>query len=327
MIREDRVGALRRVTLSSAALEVAVLPELGGKLVRLARPGPVAQSGHDRREDNVLLEPPEAERPWRPATHGARFEDFDVSGLDDCFPTVAACPAPDEPALRLPDHGDLWSVPWQLDAAGDSLTLSARARSLPCRLTRRVSLDGNRVRLDYTLASEADRPLAYLWSAHPLLAVSPGSRIHLPAEVSALLLEWSAGDRLGHRGDRVPWPRAGVRDLSLLPGPEAGVADKLFTDRLRHGLCAVHDVARARSLTFRFDPARLPYLGLWICAGGWPTSRAAKHFTLALEPCSGRPDSLAEAVRAGTCARLAARETATWSLELELTDGPPPALP
>jgi hypothetical protein len=76
-------------------------------------------------------------------------------------------------------------------------------------------------------------------------------------------------------------------------------------------------------IALRFDPQLVPYIGIWICQGGWPTSRTAKHFTVALEPCSGRPDSLEEAIKRNECAVIRSLESMQWWMEIEVNRGAP----
>jgi hypothetical protein len=311
MISEDRFQGFRRLTLTGDGCVASFLPELGGKLVELRR---------TRGSRNALLTPPEF--PYRRAVRGAAFEDFDTSGFDECFPTVSACPSPDSSA-PLPDHGDLWSIPWDCQAAGDALAFECRSAAVPAVFRRRATLGARGLRLDYEVESLSTSPFRYLWSAHPLLAVSEGSRILLPASVDSLLVNWSRDARLGRFGDRCGWPRHRGMTLDVLEPARAGTADKLFTPALSEGFCAYHDRASGESVTLRFDPGLTPYVGLWICQGGWPTSRAAKHYTVALEPCSGQPDALSEAAQRNACRVLAPKAVDRWWLEVELRAGPP----
>ena len=319
MITEDHVNNLRRVVLAQDDLVVAVLPELGAKIETLRR----ASSTH-----NVLLQPPE--RAHRRARYGSAFEEYDTSGFDECFPTVAASPAPDAPGVLLPDHGELWSTEWRCERDGDGLMMEADEKRLPYLFRRRLTIRENRLRLDYELVSKSENSMRVLWSAHPLLAASPGSRIFLPAEAESVLVNSSTGDRLGAHGERCAWPienKTGTGDrLDVLLSPDAGTADKLFTERLNEGWCAFHDARTDESVTIRFDVASTPYIGIWICAGGWPLGAERKrHYTVALEPCSGRPDELMEAAQAGECWRLEAGAVKRWWLEIELNAGEPAA--
>jgi galactose mutarotase-like enzyme len=273
------------------------------------------QSGHE-----FLLQP---QRSLRRAAYGDSFGAYDTSGFDECMPTVSACTDPNR-GVSLPDHGELWSVPWQAEVHEDALQLSATGRVLPYRFTRRTKLDGSGVVLDYEITNESETEMKFLWSAHPLLSVEPGSRITLPAEVAELLVQYSLGNRLGSFGSTCQWPRANAgsvkQRLDVLLPPTARFADKLFTPRLRDGYCSLFKPAANETITFRFDVEPVPYIGLWCCQGGWPDP-AHGHYTIALEPCSGRPDSLREAIAGGENDVLPAGSSKRWSLRIELTAG------
>jgi len=71
---------------------------MGAKLVSLVH----KPAAHD-----WLLGP--ADRPFRPVPYGASFVDQDMSGWDEMFPTIEACPYPGEgpyAGAALPDHGE-----------------------------------------------------------------------------------------------------------------------------------------------------------------------------------------------------------------------------
>jgi hypothetical protein len=307
--REDKLGDLRRVTVEQDGLSVVLLPDIGGKIIALRR----IETGR-----NVLYEPPDF--PYRRPYEGAAFEDFDTSGFDECFPTVSACPDPTQPARALPDHGWLWSRPWSCAMDGDELVTAVEIDD-ELRFERRLRIRGLQLLLSYRAQSRRAQPA--LWSAHPLFACSPGSRILLPRDVDSLLVNWSKDNRLGSFGAHCAWPGSGERRLDRIGPAETGAADKLFSPALRMGRCAFFDAASGESVLFGFDAAATPYVGLWICQGGWPLSRASKHYTVALEPCWGRPDALDEAVRRKEFRALAAGEVVTWSLTLELGLGIP----
>lgn len=308
-ITEATVDGLRRIALDNGIVRAHFLPELGGKMTSLVR----VQSGHE-----FLLQP---RRPLRRAAYGDSFEAYDTSGFHECMPTVSACIDPDRGVL-LPDHGELWSAPWDAEVHDGTLRLSAMGRVLPYRFTKRMKFHGSAVILDYEITNEGDAEMKYLWSAHPLLSVEPGSRITLPAEVTELLVQYSLGDRLGSFGSRCQWPktRSVEQRLDVLLAPTAGFADKLFTPRLRHGYCSVFKPAANETIAFRFNAEQVPYIGLWCCQGGWPDP-AHGHYTVALEPCSGRPDSLREAIARGENDVLPAGSSKRWTLTMELTPG------
>lgn len=293
----------------TAGLELALLPALGGKLISLRRPGGA----------EVLLRPPE--RPWRPAIHGAPFQEYDASGFDECLPTVAPCPHPLNTMLPcLPDHGDLWSLPARVSTSETGIRLESTCRSLPLALVRRLSSRGGVLRIDYRLESRAPVLLPWLWSAHPLLAVSPGSRIHLPPGTSALRLEWASDGRFGEIGCEVSWPGPIGSELDRIVGHQAGWAAKFFAPA-GDGTCAFWNAETDETVRFRFDPILLPHLGVWICQGGWPGGGRTGHCTVAVEPCTAPCDSLETHLRSGNCPVIEPGGCREWWLELELKSG------
>jgi hypothetical protein len=177
------------------------------------------------------------------------------------------------------------------------------------------------------LESVTDAPFHYLWAAHPLLKIEPGCRIVLPGDVTEVLVESSRNRRLGEPGDSWRWPRArfsyaAETDLRIVGDGSRQIADKLFTPRLSQGACAMYYPESGESISFHFNPALVPYVGIWICEGGWPTPEDG-DFTAALEPCTSRADSLAEAMGRCECAVIHPGEWKRWELRIQLQSGLP----
>ncbi|PYV82740.1 MAG: hypothetical protein DMG93_10865 [Acidobacteria bacterium] len=276
-------AGFRLVQLANDCLVASFLPELGAKMTSLK------STSTDR---EFLLQP--SDRPYRPAKYGA-------------------------------DHGDLWSTAWQCHTSDGELCFEAQGRSLPYAFRKRVRLENNAIVLRYEIESAGSSEFAFLWSAHPLLAVEPGCRIVLPNDVSRVSVGWSREERLGKCGDSCGWPVAHTKDgtavdLSTLTTVNARTADKLFTSRLPKGECALTYPHTGEALVLRFDPALVPHLGIWICQGGWPSPDCG-HFTVALEPCTARSDSLREAIDMSECDVLRPGEKKAWELRLEVRAG------
>jgi galactose mutarotase-like enzyme len=320
-IRQAVIGSLDAFVIDNAVLRLTIVPKLGGKIISLIR----LESGHE-----YLLQPPEPGRAYRSRSYGDKFEDYETSGFDECAPTVGECGYPEEPFLarRLPDHGDVWCLPSVVEIVGEQIRLTTDLRSLPLRFRKTIQLRGNTVRFDYEATNLSQSSVKFLWSAHPLLRVEPGAEIILPKEVTVVEVAWSLAGRLGKPGDQCAWPVTPERSghtisLNQIVSPNSGTAEKLFTPRLREGFCGMFLPRENEGIALRFDPHLVPYIGIWICQGGWPTSRAAKHFTVALEPCTGRPDSLEEAVKRNECVVIRGLESMQWWMEIEVNRGAP----
>ena len=306
-------GAEENVVIRSGDCIVTLMPALGGKISSL------------RAGNHELLHPPL--HPYGPRTQTMSFADGDAGGWDECLPSVSDCQVKTDagPAI-IPDHGDLWRVPWHiLNTSEDSVTMRAHCFSLPLELTRSLILTpaahGWRMQLLYSLTNLGAYRIPWSWSAHPLFAILTGDRIVLPDEVHTLRLEGSAGGRLGTNGDTISWPEVKLQDgsttdLSFVPQLDSGTGDKLFAGPLREGWAAIERRSVGLRLSVRFEPALTPYLGLWLCYGGWPEEPGPKQVCVALEPATAPVDSLAET---GAWSRwLDAGETCTWPMELEI---------
>jgi hypothetical protein len=307
-----RQAELQRVVMQNGDIRAVILPELGGKIGSLVS----RKTGRE-----FFLQHPD--RPYRRARYAGSMGDYDISGFDECLPTVSECPYPDPPfaAAMMPDHGEVWSRPWKLEIRGEELILEMEGVRLPYLLRRKTRLAGPVMELDYEITNTGNHPFKYLWSAHPLLTVQAGAQIVLPPEVSEVLVDYSAGNRFGI-GKSIPWPHAllaggSSAELNTIRGPQQKTADKLFTPRLSQGYCGVRFPGTGEAIFFRFDPQLVPYVGLWICQGGFPAD-GPPEFTLALEPCNGRPDSLARAIARGECPELPPHATDHWTLQVEI---------
>lgn len=315
---ESAVSAEARenVVIGPPDCRLTILPRFGGKIASLY------VRGHE------LLQQPLA--PIAPRTRHQPFDAGDASGWDECLPSVAACSVPHAHGRApIPDHGDLWRIGAEIAAEkqDNALTLVWQCFSLPLRLERTLQLDetpaGWQLRLSYKLTNTGTQAAPWSWAAHPLFAVDPGDRIHLPHEISTLRLEGSAAGRLGKNGGTVRWPIArladgGETDLRLVQPPQSAIGDKLFAGPLaaRAGWCELFRSQAKLALRLSFETAQTPYLGLWLCYGGWPDKPGPKQMCVALEPATAPVDSLAES---GPWSRLLAPGVSyDWAMTLEI---------
>ncbi len=314
------------VVIQSGDCSLLLWPALGGKIASL------------RVRDHELLQAPL--HPYAPRNSTMGFAEADASGWDECLPSVGQCSIPTAAGTsKIPDHGDLWRVPWQiLDTTSDSATLRARCFSLPLQLTRSLILSpissspsaGWKLQLLYSLTNLGAFDVPWSWSAHPLFAVLPGDQVRLPDSARSLHVEGSAGKRLGSHGDAVSWPIAQLKgsgpdafvplDLSIAQDSSTGIGDKLSAGPLEQGWASLDRPSVGLRLTVRFDPRVTPYLGLWLCYGGWPEEEGPKQVCVALEPATAPVDSLAET---GAWSRsLQPGDTVTWFMDLEISPLP-----
>ncbi len=202
-MKEDVESGVRRLTLDNGVIRVQVLPEVGSKITSLF----YVPGGQE-----FIYQPPDPSSGYRVPGYGTQFKDFDNSGFDECIPTVGACRYPGKTSgatpIELPDHGEVWSVPWVWQADRESLKLQCRGTRIPFLFQKVLTLNGSSLTIQYKVENTSSEELTYLWSSHPLLAIHPGDRIRIPPEVKEVFIDQSHTGRLGGFGDRCDWPIA-----------------------------------------------------------------------------------------------------------------------
>ncbi len=301
----ETAGAFEIVGLRSAALEVAVAPRAGAKLVRLL----------DRRYDREWTWAPDAGRRLFENAVGDAFDDSPLVGVDECIPTVAPCVVEGQP---WPDHGEVWARAWELDAGelnAGRITTTIALKTAPLVLRRTATVTDNRLRLDYVLSSRGEQQQRFAWCWHPLFAVREGDRIELPAGEYRGRVD-SAANLPGLATDQVvswPTPAPGVRADTMLAG-SVGTSLKLYLPSPAEGVFAVRNERDGTTMRGTYGPVEaLPYLGIWATRSGW---NGFHHF--AIEPTNVMDDH-ADRIDAGNrAAFIAPGEARRWFVELEL---------
>jgi galactose mutarotase-like enzyme len=316
--RTDRNG-FDVVTANTGVVSLQLMPELGGKINSL----------RDERTGREWL--------WRNPRlayqHGRGGGNYvttaDTGGWDECFPTVATCRYPSAPwaGATLPDHGELWGQPCDVEVARGAASASLRTVwhgiVLPFTFERSIRLTAGSglLRFEYSVTNNGEAPLQFIWSAHPLLNIQPGMRLSVPA-----------GARF-NRETTIPSgalaPDSGLQyplrvlngtrevDLSVLPDAGAGVALKLWSDPLTEGWASLR--AGDGELRMRWEIDQVAQLALWLNLGAWAGDGGEHYYNLGLEPCLGAQDSLATAITEGKLYEtLPVNRSRNWSLEVEL---------
>jgi len=298
--------------LENETVRVLTLPELGGKIVSL----------YDKRHDYEWLVGPDG-RAVQLVAYGADFTAQDMSGWDECLPSIKPCEYPaDGPynGADIPDHGEVWALGWDVTDTDSRVSLAVDGRILPYTLTRSLSLTGAAtLALDYTVTNTGSAPFVWLWAAHPQFTATAGTRLTLPDDVTELynvrdLPAWGAWGR------RYPYPVTddlhGNRvDLSRVTDASSGTCRKMYVPPEQPIRWAgLADDTHDTSLTMRWDPADVPYVGIWVDEGAVNTQS-----TLAIEISNGFHDSLETAYENDRVPQLAPGARAAWRVLVELT--------
>jgi galactose mutarotase-like enzyme len=253
--------------------------------------------------------------------YGCPYGWSSASGFDECFPAIAPGLYPLEPYKRreIPDHGELWSLPWSAEVEDGSLRTWIEGRNFPYRFERTISEaeDDGAMLLHYKLTNLADAPLAYNWSAHPVFVASEGMIVHIEPGTT-MRVEESLGDRFGNAGTRFPWP-GGEPRLERIPGCGSGEVRivKLLAENLTRNWVGLYHPESDSHLALRFNLNEIDMVGVWI-----NVCEAPGEDRVAIEPCKGNTDSLAGSLEEGTASFLGSGEVQEWSLWLQPGVGP-----
>ncbi len=296
------------VILESSTVRAVILPEAGSKLASLVWK-PLARE--------LLWQNPSPT--FRKSAYGQAFTEGEFAGFDEMFPTISRCyyERPPWQGVELPDHGEVWALPWERQLGKSELRLAVRGVRLPYLLEKRISLEGSRLQLRYRAANPAPAPMDFIWAAHPLFNASPGMRFIVPAGMTRIVNS-VPGQRLGPYGASYAFPAAelpgGPFDLGRVPERNPlGYQKYFFQGPVSEGWCRLHDPQSGLTIELSFPPREVPYLGMWLNEGGY-----AGQYNIAPEPCTGAMDRLDFARLWGMGSVLQAGESREWFLAIDL---------
>ncbi len=270
--------------LRNEAVELVVVPELGAKIVSL-------KNLRTRRE--WLWHPKENLKLFK----NQATDDFSASplaGMDECLPTILPCSWQGRP---LPDHGEVWSQPWEVDERAwqaGALTTSIRLKTSPFEFQRTIELCGNEARFSYKLSNLNCTEEHFVWAIHPLLRLAKGDTLDLPESTRARL-------------NGAAW-----LDAITMAIPKKNCA-KVFASPIREGWAAIKNEITGDRLEFGWEPSENKALGLWLTRGGWHG-----HHHFAIEPTNANDDSLAIATANRQCGTVAGNGFVTWQVWLKV---------
>ncbi|NLG74492.1 MAG: hypothetical protein GX495_20910 [Chloroflexi bacterium] len=318
LIRRTTWYGMEAWALENERLRLVVVPEMGAKMVSLAaRPdGPEWLAGP-------------GSRPFQKVPYGAAFEKQDMSGWDEMFPTITACEYPhpgDWFGRPLPDHGEVWALPWTVDQAAEGrLSMHVEGVALPYRLHRHAYFEAaDTLRLDYEAFNLGAEPMPYVWAAHPQFICGPEAEVRIPAGISQVVNTLPASWGWGEPETVLDWPEAaagtGKVRLDRTGPPALKRARKFFLPPgVRPSWTGLLRREQNDWLLLEWDPNQVPYLGVWVDEGAINEQSVA-----APEPTTGYYDSLALAYSKKQVTVIEPHGSASWSLTVRLgTAGEP----
>lgn len=282
------------IELHTEEISVTVEPPRGAKVSSLR---------HTATGREWLLQAPAASV-WSSA-YGDSFTDAPLYGWDEMFPTVDSCRYD---GAVLPDHGEVWSRPWQVTGlSASAVSCQVTGVALPYVLRRAITVSGHTMRAQYSVETPQIIGIQALWAPHPQLTVRPNTVIILPDAIRTLTRQrerYSRDDLVEVTPDHcIAW------DAVASPGEDAMLyansAERIDTITFRdpNGDC----------LTMHWTGAAVSYFAMWI-----DNLRYSHEPVVCPEPMTGAFDNLSVAKRNGQIMKVQRDHLVTWSVEFKL---------
>lgn len=276
-VTQTRFKNLKAVTLDSPTLSVTVLPDRGANIISIKD----KQTGREWMWQNPYVD-------YKLPAYAADYMEYDVSGFDDCFPTVGESSYPDRPWKEtiLPDHGELWSLPWDYIIGESQVTFRVHGIRLPYEFEKTVKLvEPDKIELSYKVTNPTPMSMKAAWAGHALVAIEPGIQVFLPDDTRFQdpIKPWKTT-----KSDGLLWMKLG--------GPETASGLKVFTKTLTSGFGGFLDPKTGSFFAMMFSPKELPYIGLWIDQGLLLDDKNV-HYNAGVEPSDGGEDYAFSAAR------------------------------
>jgi hypothetical protein len=315
-IRPSRYKDQPAMTLESETIAAQFLPDIGAKMCSLI----YKPAGTEL----LLQRPNEA---YRLAPYdGDYVAQGECSGFDEMCPSIDKCFYEGFPwrGTPIPDHGEVWSIPWACAEADGRLHFVTYGVRLPYRLEKWVSFaDEATLHTDYRLTNLSGFDLDFMWAAHIMLNLEEGAALALPDGVRKIVTALSFGGSLGRYGDEFDWPVATLvdgrqRDLRRMQPKMARDVVKYFVKgRMPEGWCTLTYPQSGFTLRLGWPAEQIPYLAILPDEGGWQDL-----YSIFVEPATASFDRLDVARVRGECSTVKAAATYEWHLDTQLAYSP-----
>ncbi|WNR42848.1 aldose epimerase family protein [Paenibacillus roseipurpureus] len=306
--QESEYKGMCSVVGETSELRVEIVPGRGGKLVSFIS----KSSGKEWAF--------QTEVPWKPLTYGMMWDEGDRSGWDEMFPTILACPCPDHPwrGTEYPDHGEVWTLPWDFELHKDRLRMWVHGVKVPYQFAKTYTISGGTLYTTYEVHNPTPYPFSYLWCAHNLLAVSPGMQLLVPDNLDTVQYQYSHQNRLTERAygrSSFPFVNGTAVNLSVIEPNLGEHAEKYwFEGDLTDGHTGIFDPASGETLGYSFSPEDVPYLAVWANYGAFNGD-----YTFALEPATGYLDDVYIASVMNKVKSVPAMSQTKWTFDISIT--------
>jgi hypothetical protein len=302
------------IVVESEKLRAEFLPNPGGKMVSLINKGTgyeiLLQRNNEPRSTDTYLD----------QSFDGVYTDGECSGYDDMFPTIDVCNYESEPwkGIKMADHGEVWSLPWEHKMNTNSLHMSVHGVRFPYQLEKSISfIKEDTIKIDFTLTNNSPFDFEFLWAGHLMINLEEGTKVLVPDDCKQMTTILSIGKR--KFGDIHNWPYLNDTDGNSYradiarPAEVKGFEKYYFLNKLKDGWCELKYPDNKNKLKLSFPTDTVPYLGLLMNEKGWDDM-----YQIIVEPCTILYDRPDVAKKYGQVSKVKANGKYKWYLELSV---------
>jgi galactose mutarotase-like enzyme len=264
------------ILLENEKISIVLLPELGSKTASLYSKATNFELAAQYRSDYYSI-------PYI----GADFSEYDASGMDDTFPNI------NESDFRYasrswhyPDHGEIWSSAFQYDIENNKVHLIFKSTTFSYQYEKWVHLEDDEVVYTYRIINNDTHPFPCIWTFHGLFTYTEDMGIFYPKDRTKVLNVFESS-LLGDVGKVLELDN-GEYNFFGVPGRTSNSLVKYYLEgKCENGSCGFYYPEKNLKVSIKYDCEKLPYLGVWITAGGY-----RGDYNCALEPSNGFYDEV-----------------------------------
>lgn len=290
-IAESRYKDQKAIVLESNQLKVTIIPKIGAKMVSLIYKPLQKELLTQRQGEKYKIQP-----------YDGNYLKGEGSAFDDMFPNIDECFYSRFPweGVRLPDHGEVWPLPWEMDTMGDKVHFKVNGIRLPYVLEKWISFENeDTLVINYKAINPTPYEMDFIWAAHLMLNANEGDTIEVDENLKNAFITYCMSKQMGDYGRIITFPLCDDIDGNLvnlqnLPGPVKEDFFKFyFQENMKYGVCKLNYTKEEKILKICLPVNEVPYLGLLYNSGGGKDIIDIDGTNFYFEPCTApfdRPD-------------------------------------
>jgi len=306
---ENKYKDVQSHVLENEILRVEILPKWGAKIA------------------SIIFKPIEYELLWqnpnktfKKSLYAEQFAEGESACFDDMFPNISSSYYEKAPwkGIEMPDHGEVWSLPWNLTILNQNIEMEVNGVRFPYRFKKKMHLDEGTIYLSYEVENLSPYQFDFIWSAHPLFNANANMEFIVPEGMDEIVNSVD-GKRLGSYGSKYNFPEAILDSGKVFrldkvpPINDFGYQKYYFTTPVTEGWCSLLDPQNEIKIHLEYPKESVKYLGMWLNEGGY-----AGQYNIAPEPCTGAMDRVDFSNIWGMNSFMKPFETCKWYLNISV---------